>query len=213
MNTPARAQTRLEEAANAVVHALAFIAALGAVVIYFPEARHDPFAASRIGFAVYGATLLIVYLSSVLYHGLPDGRGKLLFMRIDHCAIFLFIAGTYSAFALSERAAPGRWTDLAIIWSLALGGSALHALGKMTHVLWSIVAYMTFGWFAMLIAVPLLERMPPSGLQWVLGGGITYTAGVLFYMRAHRIRFAHCVWHFFVVAGSTCHFCAVVLCT
>lgn len=210
MNTPSRMQSRLEEAANAAVHALAFVAALGAVVIYFPEARHDPFAASRIGFAVYGATLLLVYLSSVLYHGLPDGRGKLLFMRIDHCAIFLFIAGTYSAFALSSRDVSDRWTDLAIIWSLALGGSALHALGKMTHLLWSIVAYVAFGWFAMLTAIPLLDRMPRSGIEWMLGGAVTYSAGVLFYIGANRVRFAHCVWHFFVVAGSICHFCALV---
>ncbi len=160
--------------------------------------------------AVFGATMVALYLSSTIYHALPPGRAKSLFRVLDHSAIYLLIAGTYTPFALGPLRGPWGWSLLAVVWALAALGIIAKVKMGFTYPRLSTGLYVAMGWLGLVVLRPLLERMPHGGLWWLLAGGICYTGGVLFFVKDAQLRFGHALWHICVVAGTLCHFVAVL---
>jgi hemolysin III len=132
------------------------------------------------------------------------------FLKLDHGAIYIFIAGSYTPFALGALGGPWGWTLFGLVWSLAAVGIGLKAFDRLSHPWLSTGLYLAMGWLVVIAAGPLVERVPAAGLAWLAAGGIAYTAGVAFFMLDSRWRYAHTVWHGFVMAGSGCHFVAVL---
>lgn len=204
-----RPQSLGEEVANSVSHGVALLAALAAVPFLVASARPLSLL-SFVGTLVFAATMVLLYLASTLYHALPRGRAKALLLKLDHGAIYLFIAGSYTPFTLGVLGGPWGWTLFGVIWSLAALGIALKAFDRLSHPWWSTGLYLAMGWLVVVAAVPLVERVPLPGLLWLLAGGVAYTVGVVFFVLDSRWRYAHAVWHGFVATGTTCHFFAVL---
>ncbi|MGI9334944.1 MAG: PAQR family membrane homeostasis protein TrhA [Gammaproteobacteria bacterium] len=204
-----RCQTLGEELANSLSHGLALLLALGALPVLVVGAVRDGGAAGIVGASVFGTTMVLLYLASTLYHALPTGRVKRVFLILDHCAIFLLIAGTYTPFVLGTLEGSWGWSLFGVVWGLALSGIVLKAAFGARYQLLSTAIYLAMGWLIVVAAHPLLRNIEPAGLYWLVGGGLAYTAGVLFFALDDRIRFAHFVWHVFVVTGTACHFVAV----
>ena len=207
MTAPHRLQSRGEEIANGVSHGVGFLAALVALPILVLGALPHG-AAAVVGAAVFGTTMALLYLTSALYHALPPNRAKRIFQILDHGAIYLLIAGTYTPFTLGVLRGPWGWTLFGLIWCLAGFGVALKASGGIRHPRLSTGLYLAMGWLVLVAARPLWLRLPGWGLFWLAAGGLAYTAGVGFYA-ASRLRYRHFIWHLFVLAGSACHFVAV----
>lgn len=214
MSTPAaateREQSRGEEIANSVSHGLGLVAALLASPWLVSKAlrRDDP--EFVVGAVVFAATMVFLYLASTLYHALPPGRIKHIFRVIEHVAIFFLIAGTYTPFTLGVLQGAWGWTLLGLIWSLALVGTALKLFQGMAHPHVSTSLYLAMGWLIVIAIHPLSTRVPASGLLWLTGGGLAYTAGVVFFALDSRLYYGHFIWHLFVLAGTACHFVAVL---
>lgn len=198
-----------EEIANSVTHGVGALASIAALPILMVVAvsRGDPW--QVVGGAIFGATLIMLYVASTLYHALPHPRAKRVFRVLDHSAIYLLIAGTYTPFALGALRGPWGWALLGAVWTLAaLGITAKATLGFRFPRL-STAVYVAMGWLALIAAQPLLAHVGVAGLMWLLAGGLCYTAGVVFFAW-ERLRYGHMVWHLFVAAGSVCHFFAVL---
>lgn len=204
-----RGQSPGEEIANSVSHGLALLAALVAAPFLITGASRLS-AASVVGAAVFATTMVLLYASSTLYHALPQGRAKRVFMRLDHGAIYLFIAGSYTPFALGALRGHWGWTLLGLVWGLAALGATLKAVDRLSHPWLSTSLYLFMGWLVLIAAVPLVEQVPRAGIVWLVLGGLAYTAGVAFFVLDARLRYAHAVWHGFVMAGTACH-CVAVL--
>ena len=204
-----RPQSEVEEVANSVSHGLGLLGALAAVPVLVAAAGNRT-TAQLIGVSVFSATMVLLYLCSMCYHAARPGRAKKLWVRLDHIAIFLFMAGSYTPFALSALHEAWGAAAFGLVWGLAMIGAAMKALDRLSHPLLSMSLYVALGWLALIAAYPILQHIPPSGLFWLLGGGVAYTIGVLFFMFDSKLRFGHLVWHLFVMAGSTCHFFAVL---
>lgn len=204
-----RSQSLGEEIANSVIHGVALLAAILAVPFLIAATRHLG-AANVVGASVFAATLVLLYLISTLYHALPASRAKRIFMKLDHGAIYVFIAGSYTPFALGVLGGPWGWTLFGLVWSLAVIGVTLKACDRLSHIWHSTGLYLAMGWLVLIAAVPLVERVPLPGVALLVAGGLAYTAGVVFFMLDSRVRYAHAVWHGFVVAGTGCHFFAVL---
>ena len=166
---------------------------------------------SLLGACVFSLTMMLLYFSSAVYHWLPRGRAKDWFNRLDHAAIYLFIAGTYTPFALGLIHDATGWAPFALIWSLALAGMWAKVRNRLRNPRWSTALYVALGALAVLAAAPLLQRLPFDGLLLLLGGSLAYTVGVVFFLLDEKVRYGHFVWHLFVLAGSTCHFFAMLL--
>jgi hemolysin III len=206
-----RAQSVGEERANCVSHAAALLAAMLALPWLLRScAESQPGHATLIGVSGFAATLLLLYLASALYHGLPDGRSKCFFLRLDHGAIYLFIAGSYTPFAMSSLDQPGVATMLTLVWVMASAGFVLKLCGRLAHAWLSTSLYLAMGWLVLIAAAPLIERVPTASAAWLIYGGVAYTVGVAFFALDSRLRYAHAVWHGFVVVGTGCHFVAVL---
>jgi len=203
-----RPQSLGEEIANSVSHGVALVAAVASVPFLIASARHQS-ATGFVGTLVFAATMVLLYLASTLYHALPGGRAKRVFLKLDHGAIYLFIAGTYTPFALGALSGAWGWSLFGVVWLLAAIGITLKALDRLTHPWLSTGLYLAMGWLVVVAAVPLLERVPLSGVMWLVAGGVAYTVGVVFFVFDSRIRYSHAVWHGFVAMGTACHFVAV----
>jgi hemolysin III len=204
-----RTQSPGEEIANSVSHGVGLLAAVAAApVLVLSALRHDG-AARIVGASVFAATMVLLYLASTLYHALPGNRAKRVFQVLDHAAIFLMIAGTYTPFTLGVLRGALGWTLFGLVWGLALAGVVLAAAGGARYPKLRVGLYLAMGWLIVIAIKPLWLRMPSWGLFWLFAGGIAYTAGVAFYT-AKRVRYSHFVWHLFVVAGTACHFIAVL---
>jgi hemolysin III len=203
-----RMQTAGEEIANSVSYGVALLAAALAMPVLVADAarRGDPVLV--LGASVFCGSVLLLYLASTLYHA-PPGRAKPVLRILDHGAIYLLIAGTYTPFALGPLRGPWGFGLLGAIWTLAATGIALKAIGGLRHPALSTTSYLGMGWLVVVAAKPLWLSLTTEGLVWLLSGGISYTAGVAFFA-APRLRCGHFVWHLFVIAGSTCHFLAVL---
>lgn len=205
----ARLQSLGEEIANSVSHGLGLLAAIGATPFVIAAAR-DLGAASQVGAIVFAVTMVLLYFTSTLYHALPNGRAKQVFLKLDYCAIFLFIAGSYTPFALGALYGAWGWTLFGLVWALAVVGVILKSTDKLSHPWVSTGLYLGMGWLVLIAAVPLVESVPTAGLLWLVAGGLAYTLGVVFFVLDSRIRYAHAIWHGFVVAGTGCHCVAVM---
>lgn len=204
-----RPQSLGEEIANSVSHGVALLAVMVAVPFLIAAARHLG-VANVVGAGVFAATMVLLYLTSTLYHALPAGRAKRVFLKLDHGAIYVFIAGSYTPFALGALGGPWGWTLFGLVWSLAVLSVTLKAFDRLSHPWLSTGLYLIMGWLVLIAAVPLAQRVPLPGVALLLAGGLAYTTGVLFFMLDSRLRYAHAVWHGFVVAGTSCHYFAVL---
>jgi hemolysin III len=205
----ARSQSMGEEIANSVSHGVALVAAIASVPFLIASARNLS-AASFIGAIVFAATMVLLYLASTIYHALPAGNAKKLFLKLDHGAIYLFIAGSYTPFALGALGGPWGWTLFGLVWSMAAIGITLKAFDRLSHPWLSTGLYLAMGWLIVIAAVPLGERVPLPGILWLVAGGLAYTTGVVFFVLDSKIRYSHTIWHGFVAAGTGCHFVAVM---
>ena len=201
-----------EELANTISHCLGFIAAVIATPFLLSASSHSGRPAFFVGTIVFAVTMLALYFISMLYHLWPPTPLRRTLRVLDHCAIFLLIAGTWTPFTLGPL--HGRYASnvLAGIWLLALFGVLLKIVhGPSRHVRLSLFLYLAMGWSALIIMQPLLSALPTAALHWLLMGGIAYTTGVLFFIN-ERMRYAHSIWHLFVLAGTSCHFAAILAC-
>jgi hemolysin III len=198
-----------EEIANSVSHGVGFLAALAATpfLVLAAARRGDPVAI--VGASVFAGTTSLLYLASTLYHALPKNKTKRVFRVIDHSAIFLLIAGTYTPFTLGVLRGAWGWTLFGVVWGLAVLGIALKSLGGVAYPRLSTALYVGMGWLALIAIRPLWVHVPPAGWLWLIAGGLAYTAGIAFYA-AERMRYGHFVWHVFVLMGTVCHFFAVL---
>jgi hemolysin III len=202
-------QTPAEEIANSISHGVGFLGAVAVTPLLIMTAIPGG-PAAVVSAAVFGATMMILYLSSTLYHAFPHSSTKRLFRIFDHGAIFLLIAGTYTPFALGLLSGVWGWTLFGVVWALAIFGVILKSVAGANHSKFSTGLYLGMGWLAIIVAKPLWLSMPASGLFWLLAGGVMYSAGVLFFV-SDRIRYSHFIWHLFVLAGTGCHVVAVLL--
>ena len=198
-----------EEIANSISHGLGLVLALVAVPVLVLSAMRAGDVRFLIGVSVFGATMVLLYLASTLYHSVTHEAAKRVFRLFDHTAIFLLIAGSYTPFALGVLRGPWGWSMLAAVWTLAIVGITLKIIARTRHSRISIVLYVLMGWLAVVATKPILELIPLPGILLILAGGIAYTGGLAFFA-AHRIRYNHFIWHLFVIAGTTCHFFAVL---
>ncbi len=205
-----RPQTFGEEVANAVSHGLALAFAVVALPVLVHVAGHRGSAADIVGVSLFGATMILLYLVSTVYHALPPGRAKHWFNRLDHAAIYVFIAGSYMPYLLGVLRGAWGWTLFGIVWGAAAVGVAAKLGHRLRHPLWSTGLYVAMGWVALIAAVPLFHRLSASTLAWLLAGGLAYTLGALVFLFDSRMRYAHLAWHLFVVAGSVSHFFAAL---
>jgi hemolysin III len=207
--TTERPQGLGEEIANSVVHGVALLAAIAAVP--FLVAPPGPLGtAELVGRSVFAASMLLLYLTSTLFHALPEGRAKRVFLKLDHCAIYVFIAGSYTPFALGALNGPWGWTLFGLIWSLAAFGVAMKVFDRLSQPFLSVGLYLVMGWLVLVAAAPLVEHVPLPGIQLLVAGGLAYTLGIVFFALSSRLRYAHTIWHAFVVTGSVCHVLAVL---
>jgi hemolysin III len=203
-----RTQTLGEEIANAISHGLGALLALAALPLLVWQAARLGSAADIVGAAVFGASLFLLYGTSALYHALPGGGAKRWFNRMDHAAIYVLIAGSYTPFTLGVLKGPWGWSLFGIVWAAAALGVTVKLLNRLRHPWLSTGLYVAMGWVAVVAIVPMLERMPLAGLAWLVAGGLCYTLGAAVFMLDNRLRYAHAVWHLFVLGGSVCHFFA-----
>ncbi|MDT8300577.1 MAG: hemolysin III family protein [Sedimentisphaerales bacterium] len=204
-----RSQSRGEEIANSVSHGAGFLAAVAVTPVLVISAVKRGGAAGIVGASVFAFTMMLLYVTSALYHILPRSKAKRAFHILDHSAIYLLIAGTYTPFTLGVLRGAWGWTLFGLVWGIAVVGVALKSIGGVRYKKLSTLLYLTMGWLIIIAVKPLWLNMPLRGLFWLAAGGVAYTAGVGFYA-AKRIRYAHFVWHLFVIAGTVCHFIAVL---
>lgn len=205
-----RPQSRGEEIANWTSHSLGLIAALSAFpVLVIATARHGS-ALNIAAVCIYVTTMVLMFASSTLYHLMPQGDFKRLCRKFDHAAIYLLIAGTYTPFTFSVLAGAWGWTLFILIWSLAGLGLFLMFSNRLNSQWISNGLYLLMGWLVIVAAVPLFKNLSAEGAIWLIAGGLAYTGGVVFYALDGKLRYGHFVWHLFVLAGTICHFFAVL---
>jgi len=207
-----RTQSAGEELANSISHAMGLVAAMiGTPILLMAAFRHASIL-FLVGSIIFTATMLLVYFGSTLYHAWPQTPVKSFLQVLDHSAIFLLIAGTYTPFALGPLRRGGGLTMLGIVWTLALFGVVMKATrGPLRHRKLAMTLYLGTGWLGVIFIRPLALAVPWSAVLWLVVGGVAYTAGTLFFAN-ERLRYAHFVWHLFVLAGTSCHFAALFIC-
>lgn len=204
-----RLQSLGEDIANSISHGFGIISILAATPFLLLAAFEKGGASAVTCASIFAGTVAVLYLSSTLYHALRPGRAKRVFRVIDHSAIFLLIAGTYTPFALGALRGPWGWSLFGVVWGLALVGIGTEAISKTRHRKISICLYLAMGWLVALATRQLVERVPIPGIMLLLAGGLAYTVGVAFYT-LKKLPYAHLIWHLFVLAGTTLHFLAVM---
>jgi hemolysin III len=195
---------------NSLSHLVgAGLAVAGTAALVVPAARlGDPW--KIVGFSVYGAMLMALYIFSTLYHSVR-GRAKDVLRKFDHCSIYLLIAGSYTPFALVSIRGAWGWSLLGVVWGLALVGIVQELwLARGERVL-SLAIYLAMGWLALVAVWPLWQALRAAGFAWLLAGGALYTLGIVFYVADRKVRHGHGIWHLFVMGGSSCHFVTVLL--
>lgn len=210
MSTQAKERLPLEEVANCATHGLGLALSVAGFValVVLAWSYGDAWHVASCG--VYGASLVALYLASTLYHGARAPRAKQLFQALDHCGIYLLIAGTYTPFTLVTLRGPWGWTLFGLVWGLALAGILFRVLFGTRYRPVAVASYVLLGWLCVVAVKPILALVPLGGLAWIVAGGLTYTMGVFFFA-AKRIPHNHAIWHLFVLGGSICHYVAVLL--
>ncbi|MCW9004016.1 MAG: hemolysin III family protein [Gammaproteobacteria bacterium] len=197
------------EKLNSITHLIGAVAALAGcvVLVVFASMQGDPW--KIVSFSVYGTTLFLLYLFSTLYHGL-EGNAKKVFRRLDHLAIYLLIAGTYTPFTLVTLNGNWGWSIFGTVWGLALTGMIIEFIPQKKRIV-PVIIYLLMGWICLVALKPLLAALPMTGFWWLLTGGLFYTVGIVFYIFDKKVNHFHGVWHLFVLAGSACHYFTVLL--
>jgi hemolysin III len=206
---PDKSQNPAEELANSVSHGIGLAGAIFAapVLIFYSAVHGDTWAV--IGVSIFITTAILLYLSSTLYHSMKQGKLKDIFQIVDHAAIFLLIAGTYTPFTLGVLNGAFGWTLFGIVWAFAAGGIILKIIiGAKYMKLW-VALYVLMGLLIIVAIKPMMEVMTIAGLLWIAAGGAAYILGIIFYAMPQR-QYTHFVWHLFVLSGTTCHFIAVM---
>ena len=194
---------------NAWTHLVGAILAVAGTAVLVVLAARSGDAWKMVSISIYGATLVLLYSFSALYHSFR-GRAKDILRKLDHQSIYLLIAGSYTPFCLVTLRGPWGWSLLAVVWGLALLGGVLELCMRSEARTLSMVIYIVMGWAVVVALVPMLEALGVAGFAWVAAGGVFYTGGIVFYVLDTRLRHAHGVWHLFVMAGSAAHYFAVL---
>jgi hemolysin III len=202
-----RVQSRAEELANTVSHGLGALLGGVGLAVLLGACGSDAF--RIVSASVYGASIILLFAASTLYHAVGHTRAKAALQIVDHVCIFLLIAGTYTPFALVTLRGPWGWTLFGVVWGLALVGSVLESVFLGRYPRLSTAAYLATGWVGVVVAVPLWDALSGGGWAWLVAGGLSYTVGVAFFAW-ERLPFHHAVWHLFVLGGAVCHFFAVL---
>lgn len=202
-------ETLSEEVANSLTHGVGLVLAITAQVLLATFAAIYGTAWHVVGCTIFGATLILLYAASTLYHSVKRPGLRRVMRALDHSAIFLLIAGTYTPFSLVNLRGPWGWTLFGIVWGLALIGITLR-LTKGRHRGFAVALYLAMGWTVLIALKPLVAGVAAGGIVFLAAGGLAYTLGVVFYVW-RRLPFNHAVWHLFVLAGSVLHFFAVLL--
>ncbi|GAA5132794.1 PAQR family membrane homeostasis protein TrhA [Alloalcanivorax gelatiniphagus] len=200
----------VEELLNSLTHGIGLVLSIvGTIVLVVSASRlGDPW--KIVSFSVFGATLALLYGASMLYHASRAPRSRAIYKMLDHCAIFALIAGTYTPFLLVNMRGPVGWTLFGVIWGLAATGIVLKLVFGNRYKLARVGIYLAMGWLVLFASGELVDSIDAQGFWLIVAGGVTYTAGVVFYL-ADRLPYNHAIWHLFVVGGSACHFAAVYL--
>jgi hemolysin III len=204
-------QSRREEIANSVSHGFGLAAAIVATPFLCMAAARQPSQAFYIGTIIFVATMWLLYLCSTLYHAWPQTRLKCALQIVDHAAIFLLIAGTYTPFTLGPLRGALGWTMFALVWVFAILGVIIKFRTGVRLKKLSLVLYLGMGWIVLVVVRPFVQAVPLETVIWLFAGGVAYTSGLLFFGN-RRIPYSHLVWHLFVLAGTACHFCAIFSC-
>lgn len=206
---PRPAQSRREELANSLSHGVGLVLAVAGLAVLVVSAALRGGVEHVVTCTVFGLSLVLLYTASTLYHSVVHGRAKPLLQVLDHAAIFLLIAGTYTPFTLVSLEGPWGWSLFAVVWGLAIVGIVLRATLRGKGRIAFPVLYIAMGWVVVVAAGPMLEAVAPGGLVLLVLGGLAYTFGVAFYAW-HRLPYNHAIWHGFVLAGSILHYFAVL---
>ena len=200
-----------EEITNAILHGLGALLSIAALVlcVVFSAIHGNVYAV--VSSCIYGSTLIILYTMSCLYHSLKVNNAKRVFRIIDHCSIYLLIAGTYTPYTLVSLNGALGWTMFGIVWASAVIGIILNAINVEKFKIVSMILYISMGWVVIFTFKPLLNAVDMSGIYLLLAGGIIYTIGAIFYGVGKKIKYMHSIWHFFVLAGSILHFFSILL--
>jgi len=201
--------SRGEELANWITHGCGLLLSVAGLAVAVVIAAHRGDAWVITSVAIYTSMLILLYTTSTLYHAIPSLRWKQVLRKLDHAAIFLLIAGTYTPFVLVNLRGPWGWSLFGVVWAIAIAGVGFKVFFAGRFVLWSSAAYVLMGWLVLVALKPLLAATPKSGLILLAAGGFCYTLGVVFYLW-RRLAYHHAVWHLFVLAGSACHYFAVL---
>ena len=207
---PDREQTLGEEIANAISHGIGFALAIASLPILLAFAPARSTVINIVAVCVFSTSMMLLYGVSTLYHAWPNGSFKTWLNRLDHAAIYVFIAGSYTPFVLGVLRGGWGWSLFATVWTMAVLGVTAKLADRLKHPLWSTGLYIAMGWLAVVAAAPMVARMPGAGLALLIAGGLSYTAGAIVFLFDNKLRYAHFVWHLFVLGGSACHFLAVL---
>lgn len=199
-----------EEFANALSHGLGCLLAAASLPVVLAGGWLPAQPGSVLGAAVFALTMMLCFLASTVYHALPPGQAKRWLCRVDHAAIFLFIAGSFTPFALRNLDTDTGLAAFCLVWGLALAGIVCKAGGRLRCPLRSTLLYVALGWVAAAAALPTLAVLSAHEIALIAAGGAAYMVGAVFFLIDHRLRYSHFVWHLFVLAGSACHFTAAL---
>lgn len=200
----------VEEIANCVTHGLGLALSLAGFVVLVLLAWANGDAMHVASLSVYGASLVALYAASTLYHSARRPRAKRLLQVLDHCGIYLLIAGTYTPFTLLMLRGGWGWTLFGLAWGIAVAGILFRLIFGTRYRGVAVASYVAMGWLCVVAIKPMLTLIPAGALAWLVAGGVAYTSGVFFFA-SKRVRHAHAIWHLFVLCGSVCHYLAVVL--
>lgn len=206
---PSAGYSITEEIANSISHGLGCLSGIvGLVMMLHQATERQADTITFISYSLYGGSMILLFLASTLYHAIPDGPARPWLKKLDHCAIYLLIAGTYTPFLLVGLRTPLAYGLMAVIWGLALAGIVFKLTIAHRFKALSLVTYLCMGWLSLIVVYQLAMILPPGCIWLLAAGGIIYSLGVIFYV-ARRIPFNHAIWHLFVLGGSLCHFCAI----
>lgn len=200
----------VEELANCVTHGVGLALSIAGFVVLVLLAWANGDAMHIASLSVYGASLVTLYAASTLYHAASGVRAKRLLQVLDHCGIYILIAGTYTPFTLLMLRGSWGWTLFGLAWGIALAGILFRLVFGTRYRAVAVASYVALGWLCVVAIKPMLLLIPAGALAWLVAGGVAYTSGVFFFA-SKRVRHAHAIWHLFVLTGSVCHYFAVVL--
>lgn len=197
-----------EEIANSITHGFGAMLSVAGLTLLVTHAAQQNDVWRIVSFSIYGGTMILLFLMSTLYHSFQHEKVKQVFKMLDHCAIYLLIAGTYTPFLLVTLRGTMGWILFAVIWLLALLGIIFKLAFRHRFKKLSLVTYVTMGWLALLVGQELTRSLSAGGMAWLIAGGLAYTLGVIFYVWK-KLPYNHAIWHLFVLAGSLCHYTAI----